>query len=156
MSALRFVGAVLLAGACTGGGFALAGQRRAAWQRVQCFCALLEYLAGGIRYQGLPGPQLLAAAAADERFTAFHLSACADLAAVPVPAALGAPLAAQARQTLEILCNAPLAQACAALERLLDQCRAHERELGSAAGDAQRLYPRLGCCLGLVLVLLLL
>ena len=156
MSALRFLGAVLLAGACTGGGFALAGQRRAAWQRVHIFCALLEYLDGGIRYQGLPGPQLLAGAAADERFAAFHLSACVDLAAVPVPAALGAPLAAQARQTLETPCHAPLAQVCAAMDRLLAQCRARERELGRAAGDALRLYPRLGCCLGLVLVLLLL
>lgn len=156
MTMLRFLGAVMLAGACTGGGFALAGQRRAAWQRVHTFCALLEYLDGGIRYQGLPGSQLLAGAADDARFETFDLAGCADLAAVPVPAALGAPLTVQARQTLAILCSAPLAQVCAALDRLLAQCRARERELGSAAGDALRLYPRLGFCLGLVLVLLLL
>ena len=156
MSALRFLGAVLLAGACTGGGLALAGQKRATWQRVHSFCALLEHLYGGIRYQGLPGPQLLAGAAGDERFATFGLAGCSDLAAIPVPAALGPALAAQAKQTLDELCKAPLAQVCAALERLLEQCRERERELNNAVGDALRLYPRLGFCLGLVLVLLLL
>lgn len=156
MTWLRFLGAVLLAGACTGAGAALALQKRAAWDRVRTFCALLELFHGGIRYQALPCAQLLAQAAADGRFAALGLDTCADFAAVPVPAALGPALAAQAKQTLRELCAAPRLHACALLVRLLEQCRAREREQNAAAGDAMRLYPRLGLCAGLLLVLVLL
>lgn len=156
MSGLRFAGALLLAGACAGCGAALAAHKRAAWRQVHTFCALLDLFYGGIRYQAQPCAALLAQAAADARFAALGLDACADFAAVPVPAALGPELAAQAAQTLAALGAAPRQRACTALARLLEQCRGRARELNALAGDAMRLYPRLGLCAGLLLVLLLL
>ena len=156
MSALRLLGAVLLAGACTGGGALLAAQKRALWRQVHSFCALLDFLQAGIRYRAAPCAALLAQAIAEQRFAGLGLEHCTDFSALPVPAALGPDLAAQVRQALAELGTAPRLRACALLARLLEQCRERERALNTAAGDAVRLYPRLGFCAGLVLVLFLL
>ena len=153
---LRFAGALLLAGACGGAGAALAARKRAAWLQVHTFCELLDFLHGGIRYQALPGTVLLARAAAEPRFAGLGLEGCRDLGAVPVPPALGAALASSAAQTFGELCTAPRLRACAALSRLGERCRERERELDRAASEAQRLYPRLALCAGLLLVLFLL
>ena len=73
MSALRLLGAVLLAGACTGGGALLAAQKRALWRQVHSFCALLDFLQAGIRYRAAPCAALLAQAIAGQRFAGLGL-----------------------------------------------------------------------------------
>lgn len=152
----RLLGALLLIMAGFGGGAALAAERRACWRTIHTFAALLDFLQAGIRYQALPCGQLLAQAAADERFAALGLAACADFAAVPVPPALGPALAGEARQTLDALSAAPQQRACALLARLLAECRVAAEQADRAAAEAEHLYPRLGLCAGLLAVLFLL
>lgn len=153
---VRLLGALLLVGACTGAGTAVWRARRRACASTHAFCALLEYLLAGIRYQACPCAELLRRAAQDARFAPLRLESCRTFAALPVPGALGDALQGEARETLAALGGVPRERACALLGRLIGQCRAREASLARRADEAGRLYPRLGFCAGVLAAVVLL
>lgn len=155
MILLRFWGSLLLTAAAAGMGYGLALRKRAVWEQLHAFCALLEYLRAGIQFRAEPCAPLLAGAAADPRFATLALESCREFSEIRPPPALGQTLCAEVRQALAELTSAPRQRACAILSHLLLQCQAAERAADQAASEAVRLYPRLGLCAGLAAALLL-
>lgn len=155
MTALRLLGAFLLAATGWGAGWGAAQAARRQWRELHTFVRLLEHLRDDLICRALPGDELLASASLYPEFSPLALGTCRSLAALPLPDALDTARQMEIRAGLQGICLAPREQAAAALERLAKLCREAEEEKHTAAGTARALYPRLGLCLGVMAAILL-
>lgn len=158
MAALRWVGAALLVLAGTGAGLAAAAGESEKRRRMYAFRSFLQWLLTEIQYCAAPADLLLELAAQNGAFAqqgaAGHRPE--KFADLPVPEAFSPALRGELRDILCQLSSAPRAVGCTALRRAAELCRAEEAEQREKERAAQRLYPRLGACAGILAALLLL
>lgn len=153
---LTLGGVFLLAGCGVGIGYRVFLRTKERWQDVHAFVRLLEYLQSAIRYQTMTAEQILFRAAAYPEFVRLGIAGCIRFRDLPLPRALETALKQELESDLQALEMAGRDTACEILSRMTILCRTREKELDSAAGQAARLYPRLGGCLGALLAIALL
>lgn len=139
----------------TGGGFAAAARIGAQQRQCHTFARLLAYLAELLEAQALAGPELLTRAARCPAFAACCPAGTAALSALCPPGCLSDALRREIVETLTVAEESPRLTACAALRRLAALCEAEADALAARTRDARRLWPRLGCCLGVLAAILL-
>ena len=147
---LRLLGFFLMVGSGAGVGMTLYWQKRESWRQIRCFVNFLEYLLLAIRYQAVPGEELLYQASLRPEFAVLHLQACETFAQIPPPSGLTEGAKAELTRGLAQLAEIPHEAACRTLEQLLALCRGYETEASRIASQARVLYPKLGFCLGLM------
>lgn len=152
---LRLLGTGLLLCAGAGCGWAAAAHVGAKRQQCYTFARLLQQLAELLEVQALVGPELLRRAARSPEFAAFCPAGAAALSALQPPEHLPSALHAEIRQTLQMAEESPRLTACAALRRLATLCERETALLDEQYRAANRLWPKLGACLGAMTAILL-
>lgn len=152
---LRLLGGCLVLLAGYGAGYGVLLHHRARWGQLHTFGRLLGYWRGLLQYQALTGPELLCRARNYPEFAGLGLAGCTGLAGLPLPAALPPPQQAELRDGLCQMALQPRLEACATLERLAALCEEGARQARREADAARTLWPRLGLCAGVLIVILL-
>lgn len=152
---LKFVGAFLLACCCGGIGWMAACRKKAIWQQIVAFERFLQYLLDAIRFRHLPGNMVLGMASQHEDFAPFCPGHTAAFSQIRPPAYLQHLFGSELRDGLHTMETAPRQTVCDTLEHLCELCRREEFRMQETAGAAQRLYPRVGVCLGVLIAIFL-
>lgn len=152
---LRMTGVFLLLLAGYGAGYGVMLRHRARWRQLHTFAELLTYLQGVLCYQALTGTELLRRAQTYRLFDSLGLENCAGLSDLPLPAALALPQQEEFRDGLYQMEMQPREKACATLERLASLCEEAAENERRNTDAARVLWPRLGLCAGVLLVILL-
>lgn len=152
---LRFLGGILLVAAGAGSGFAVWRHRYTVWRQMHTLARLFDYLQGLLGYQALSGEELLRRAAIYPEFSQMGIEDGCTLEDLPLPAALSPALRQEIAQGLAQVALEPRAGACATLQRLHTLCEAAAAKQQEQVELARRLWPRLGVCCGILLVILL-
>lgn len=152
---LRMLGScfILLAAYGTGAGISL--HHRLRCRQLHTFARLLQYLRGLLKYQPLTGGELLFRSQAYPEFMALGLEHCSSLPELPIPDAMPAPLQTEVREGLSQMEMQPREEACETLCRLAALCEEAAQTARHEADAAQALWPRLGLCVGVLIVILL-
>lgn len=152
---LKFLGGGLLV-LCGGGiGWTSACRKRESARRIAAFERFLQYVLEAIRFRRLPGSIVLAMAARHEDFTFFCSDKTVVFSQVRLPDCLEGDLGNELREGLRTLETATCQNACDTLSHLSELCRRAEARAQADALRAQRLYPRMGACLGLLAAIVL-
>lgn len=152
---LKFLGGGLLV-LCGGGiGWTSACQKREAARRIAAFDRFLQYILEAVRFRRLPGAVVLAMAAQHGDFAPFCPETANAFSQIRPPDCLESELGNELREGLCTLESATQQNACGTLEHLSELCRRAGIQAQEAAGRAQRLYPRMGACLGLLAAIVL-
>ena len=154
VTALRLAGLLLLCGVGAGIGVSAAGRRAVRWQQVHTFSRLLGYLAQTLQCMPLPAGELLARADAYPEFSALGLADCRALSALPLPAVLTGARRTELQSRLAAAEETDRANACRNLRQAAELCESWAAEQRPALQQAQRLWPRLGLCAGLLVGIL--
>lgn len=152
---LKFLGGGLLV-LCGGGiGWTVANQKRMTARRINDFERFLHYILEAIHFRCLPGTAILAMAAQHPEFAGFCPKGVTTFSQVHLPACLNSDYGAELREGLYTLETASRQTACDTLAHLCEVCRRAGTRAQDTALHAQRLYPRMGACLGLLTAIVL-
>lgn len=152
---LKFLGGGLLV-LCGGGlGWTAAWHKKDKACRIMAFERFLSYILESIRFRGLPGPMVLEMAARHQDFAPFCPVVNASFSQIRPPDCLTASLENELKEGLCLLETAPRETACDTLMHLSELCHRTGMQAQNAAGQAMRLYPRMGACLGLLAAIVL-
>lgn len=152
---LRFLGSILLIFAGIGGGQVIYLTQRTAWIQIDTLAQLLLYWDTLLKYQALTDRELVRRAAMYSEFAALGVQEGCILEELPLPHALPSPTVTEIRQGFKRMALAPRKAACATLERLATLCERAAEQKRQRAEAARTFWPRLGGCLGALVVILL-
>lgn len=146
----KLLGACLLAGFGGGTGWILACRKHICWQQTEAFTRFLQYISESIRFRSLPAAAVLAMAAQHPEFAPFCMGASAAFSQLQPPECLDKILGTELREGLSALESGPRQTACDTLQHLIELCRCAGEEMRQTALQTQKLYPRMGACIGLL------
>lgn len=152
---LKFIGGSLLV-LCGGGiGWTSACHKKEAARRIEAFVRFLQYVQEAVRFRCLPGMIVLEMAAKHKDFTEFCPGGTMTFSQIVFPDCLEENVGNELREGLNTLETASRQSACDVLDHMCDLCRGAGKQAQEAAQQAQRLYPRMGACLGLLAAIVL-
>lgn len=152
---LKFLGGGLLV-LCGGGlGWTSAYRKKETALRIAAFERFLYYILESIRFRNLPGAAVLAMAARHEDFAPFCPEEDGSFSQIRLPDCLASQLGKELEEGLCRLETAPRQNACDTLVHLSELCHRTGLQAQDTAGQALRLYPRMGACLGLLAAIVL-
>lgn len=152
---LRFLGTVLLMVAGAGAGAAVCVKRKVEQRRIYTLSRLFIYMRELLASQALTGEELLERAKAYPDFASLGLRSCACLEKLPLPEELPLPIRQEIRSDLLQISMAPRETACRTLQHVAVLCRDNAAEKEREVQMAEKLWPRLGLCLGALAAILL-
>lgn len=141
---------------CGGGiGWTAARQKREIARRISAFEQFLQYVLEAIRFRSLPGAVVLTMAARHKDFSSFCPESITAFSQIRPPDCLDADLGDELREGLCALEAAPHQNVCDTLAHLSELCLRAGSRAQESASRAQKLYPRIGACLGLLAAIVL-
>lgn len=152
---LRILGSLLMIFAGIGGGQVVYFMQRTGWIQIDTLAQLFQYWETLLRYQALTDYELVHRAMMYPEFVALGVQEGNTLAEIPLPHTLPSPLAAEIHQGLKRMALEPRKAACSTLQRLAKICERAAEEKRQRAESARTFWPRLGGCLGVLVVILL-
>lgn len=152
---LKFLGGSLLV-LCGGGiGWTSACRKKEEAHRIETFVRFLQYVQEAVRYRCLPGTVVLTMAAQHREFAEFCPDVLPAYSKIKPPACLEEHFGRELREGLQTLETTSRQSACEILDHLCEVCRYAGKQARDSAGQAQRLYPRVGACMGLLAAIVL-
>lgn len=152
---LRCLGTGLLVAAGGAGGMAACAHKKSAWQEVYAVSRLFSYMQQLLAYQALTGEELLQRAKSYPQFTRLGMQSCTRLETLPLPDTIVPSLREEIRSDLHQLSMAPRETACRTLQHLATVCEEVAMQKEKEAQMAEKLWPRLGICLGALAAILM-
>lgn len=152
---LHFLGTILLMAAGGGGGIAVCAKKKAERQEIYRLSRLFAYMEQLLSYQALTGEELLQHAKVYPQFLQLGIQSCTRLDRLPLPQTLSTSLREEIQSDLRKLSMAPRETACKTLRHMAALCREAAQQRGKDVQVAEKLWPRLGLCLGALTAILL-
>lgn len=152
---LKILGGILLVLCGSGIGWTAACRKREAARQVSEFERLLQYIEEAIRFRSLPGMMILAMAAQHPEFSSFCSVGTTTFSQIYPPDYLSAECGVELREGLHALETSSHQSACDILAHLQELCHHTGIVAQESSIHAQRLYPRMGACLGLLAAIVL-
>lgn len=151
----RVAGGILVILACGGAGMAIYIHQINSWRQLHTLARLFEYLQGALSYQALTGKELMRRAALYPEFAVFFKNQCEELEELSLPVILSQERKTEIQSGLAQLAWEPRRNACSTLKRLAALCEEAAAQKKQDAQTARSLWPRLGFCVGILIVVLL-
>lgn len=153
--ALKFIGGCMLT--CCGGGIGwmAACRKKSGWRQIASFERFLQYLLDAIRFRHLPGSLVLGMASQHKDFAPFCPEHTVMFSQIRPPHCLRVLFGSELQDGLHTMETASQQTVCDTLEHLCELCRRAELQAQETAGAAQRLYPRVGVCMGVLIAIVL-
>lgn len=152
---LRLLGTSFLVAAGGGGGVMACTKKKTEQHEIYMFSRLFTYMQQYLTYQALTGEELLRHAKAYPQFLRLGLQSCTRLERLPLPKALSSALREEIRSDLCRLSMSPRETACKTLQHLASLCQEAALQKEKEVRMAEKLWPRLGICLGALAAILL-
>ena len=152
---IKITGTVLLVFACGGAGFSAYIYQLQRGKQLNTLARLFSYWEGLLSYQALAGEELLRRAGMYEEFSALELGRCGSLEELPLDGMKPLELQAEILSGLKQMAGEPRALACKTLHRMAALCETAAEKRNREAVRVRSLMPRLGCCAGALIAILL-
>ncbi|WP_187118500.1 hypothetical protein [Subdoligranulum variabile] len=152
---LRFMGTIVLMVAGGGSGVAACAKKKEERQEIYMLSRLFAYMEQLLSYQALTGEELLQHAKIYPQFLRLGIQSCTRLERLPLPETLSLPLCEEIQADLRKLSLAPRETACKTLQHMAALCREAAQQKEKEVQVAEKLWPRLGLCLGALTAILL-
>lgn len=152
---LKLLGGTLMVVCGWGIGLMAANSKRKTAGSAAAFERFLQYMAEAIRFRSLPGAVILTMAAQHPEFADFFPERATNFSQVQPPDCLAVACGAELQEGLRTIESASRQTACETLAHLSGLCCRTGMKMQESALRAQRLYPRMGACFGLLAAIVL-
>lgn len=152
---LRCLGTGFLVAAGGAGGTAACAHKRSVQREIYTVSRLFSYMQQLLAYQALTGEELLQHAKSYPQFIQLGVQSCTRLETLPLPDALVPSLRSEIRSDLHQLSMAPRETACRTLQHMATLCKEAAMQKEKETQMAEKLWPRLGLCLGALTAILM-